>query len=49
LEQRLSEVAKLGYEKVIVSSFSKGIDFKKNRLEIIRCGKIEEVVKNVFS
>ncbi|MBM3185496.1 MAG: DNA repair protein RadA [Bacteroidota bacterium] len=49
LEQRLSEVAKLGYEKVIVSSFSKGIDFKKNKLEIIRCSKIEEVVKNVFS
>lgn len=49
LEQRLSEVAKLGYEKVIVSSFSKGIDFKKNKLEIIRCAKIEEVVKNVFS
>jgi DNA repair protein RadA/Sms len=49
IEQRLSEVAKLGYEKVIVSSFSKGIDFKKNKLEIIRCAKIEEVVKNVFS
>lgn len=49
LEQRLSEVAKLGYEKVIVSSFSKGLDFKKNNLEIIRCAKIEEVVKNVFS
>lgn len=49
LDQRLSEVAKLGYEKVIVSSFSKGIDFKKNKLEIIRCSKIEEVVKNVFS
>ena len=49
LDQRLSEVAKLGYEKVIVSSFSKGIDFKKNKLEIISCSKIEEVVKNVFS
>ncbi len=49
LEQRISEVAKLGYEKVIVSSFSKGIDVKKNKLEIIRCAKIEEVVKNVFS
>jgi DNA repair protein RadA/Sms len=49
LEQRLSEVAKLGYEKVIISSFSKGIDFKKNNIEIVRCSKIEEVVKNVFS
>lgn len=49
LDQRLSEVAKLGYEKVIVSSFSKGIDLKKNNLEIIRCAKIEEVVKSVFS
>ena len=49
LEQRLSEVAKLGYEKVIISSFSKGIDLKKNTIEIICCAKIEEVVKNVFS
>lgn len=49
IEQRLSEVAKLGYEKVIISSFSKGIDFKKNNIEIVRCSKIEEVVKNVFS
>lgn len=49
LEQRLSEVAKLGYEKVIISSFSKGNEFKKNKLEIVRCAKIEEVVKNVFS
>lgn len=49
LEQRLSEVAKLGYEKVIISSFSKGIDFKNNNIEIVRCSKIEEVVKNVFS
>jgi DNA repair protein RadA/Sms len=49
LEQRLSEVAKLGYEKVIISSFSKGIDLKKNKLEVVSCSKIEEVVKNVFS
>lgn len=49
LEQRLSEVTKLGYEKVIISSFSKGIDLKKNKIEIVCCSKIEEVVKNVFS
>jgi DNA repair protein RadA/Sms len=49
LEQRLSEVGKLGYEKVIISSFSKGVDLKKNKLEIVCCAKIEEVVKNVFS
>lgn len=49
LEQRLSEVAKLGYEKVIISSFSKGIDLKKNNIEVVCCAKIEEVVKNVFS
>jgi len=49
IEQRLSEVAKLGYEKVIISSFSKGIDLKKSNIEIVCCSKIEEVVKNVFS
>lgn len=49
LEQRLSEVAKLGYEKVIISSFSKGIDLKNKNLEVVCCAKIEEVVKNVFS
>jgi DNA repair protein RadA/Sms len=49
IEQRLSEVSKLGYEKVIVSSFSKGLDLKKFPIEIVCCSKIEEVVKNVFS
>jgi DNA repair protein RadA/Sms len=49
IEQRISEVAKLGYEKVIISKYSKGIDPKKINIEIVVCGKIEEVVKNVFA
>jgi DNA repair protein RadA/Sms len=49
LEQRLSELEKMGYEKIIVSSYSKGIEKKHKHIQIVPCAKIEEVVRAVFA
>ncbi len=49
IDQRISEAEKLGFEKIIVSSLSKGIDQKKHKIEIIKCSKITEVVKELFA
>ena len=49
IDQRISEAEKLGFEKIIVSSLSKGIDQKKHKIEIVKCSKITEVVKELFA
>ncbi|MEN9699149.1 MAG: hypothetical protein RLZZ301_347 [Bacteroidota bacterium] len=49
LEQRLSELEKMGYEKIIVSRYSKGIESRHKHIQIIPCTKIEEVVRAVFA
>lgn len=49
IEQRISESEKLGYSTIIVSGYTKGIDQRKFKIEIISCTKIEEVVKAVFA
>jgi predicted ATP-dependent serine protease len=45
----LGELEKLGYKKIIVSKYSKGIKGHKHQIEIIPCTKIEEVVRAVFA
>jgi DNA repair protein RadA/Sms len=49
IDQRISEAEKLGFEKIIVSSLSKGVDQKKHKIEIVKCSKITEVVKELFA
>ncbi len=49
VDQRISEVEKLGFKKIIVSKNSKGLKTKNYGIEIVQCAKIDEVVKNVFS
>lgn len=49
VEQRISEAEKLGYGTIIISGYSKGVDQRKFKIEIISCTKIEEVVKAVFA
>lgn len=49
IEQRISEAEKLGFEKIIISSFNKkGLDLKQFKIEIIPLGKIEEVFSKLF-
>ncbi len=49
IDQRISEVEKLGFKKIIISNNIKGFDSKKYGIEIVQCSKIDEVVRNVFS
>lgn len=49
IDQRISEAEKLGFEKIVISKYNKGIDVKKFGIEIIQCGKIEEVVRVCFA
>jgi len=49
IDQRIGEVEKLGFKKIIVSKNIKGLNTKNYGIEIVQCAKIDEVVKNVFS
>lgn len=46
-EQRISEAKKLGYRKVILSKYNKGLD-NVTDVELVKVGKIEEVFSNLF-
>lgn len=48
-DQRIYEAEKLGFEKIIVSKYNKGIDQKNFKIELIQCGTIVEVVKALFA
>jgi DNA repair protein RadA/Sms len=47
VEQRIQEAEKLGFKKIIVSKFNK-IAKKNYAIEMIKVGKIEEVIKVLF-
>jgi DNA repair protein RadA/Sms len=48
IEQRISEAEKLGFEKIIISSFNKGILQKNHAIELVLCSRIDEVLKALF-
>lgn len=48
IEQRIAEAQKLGFEKIIISKYNKGIDPKKYSIEIVGLGKIEEFYSLLF-
>jgi len=49
IEQRIFEAEKLGFERIVISKYCKGIDPKRFKIELVQCGKIEEVVKALFA
>lgn len=49
IDQRIYEAEKLGFEKIVISKYSKGISQKDFKIELISCGKITEVVKALFA
>jgi len=48
IEQRINEAEKLGFQKIIVSKYNKGLNPKKHQIEIVDCGRIEEVLRAIF-
>jgi len=49
IDQRIYEAEKLGFDKIIVSKYNKGIQQSDYTIELILCGKITEVVKALFA
>lgn len=49
IDQRIAEVEKLGYKKIIISKNIKGFDASAYKIAIVQCSKIDQVVKAVFS
>ena len=42
------EAQKLGFEKMVISKYNKGIKQKDFDIELVQVGKIEEVFKHLF-
>lgn len=49
IDQRIYEAEKLGFEKIIISKYNKGIEQKNFKIELIQCGKLDEVVRALFA
>lgn len=49
IDQRIHEAEKLGFKRIIISKYNKGISQKDFKIELIQCGKITEVVKALFA
>jgi DNA repair protein RadA/Sms len=49
IEQRIYEAEKLGFEKIVLSKYNKGIEQKNFKIELVKCGKIDEVVRALFA
>jgi DNA repair protein RadA/Sms len=49
ISQRIKEAAKMGFKKIYVSKFHKEMDVKSPGIEIIKVGKIEHLVRSLFS
>lgn len=49
VDQRIYEAEKLGFDKIIISKYNKGIAQKNFKIELVQCGKITEVVQALFA
>lgn len=49
IDQRIYEAEKLGFEKIVISKYNKGIDQKNFKIELVQCGKLDEVVRALFA
>jgi DNA repair protein RadA/Sms len=49
VDQRIREAEKLGFEKIIISKHCKGITQENYKIELVKCAKIDEVVKALFA
>ncbi len=49
IDQRIYEAEKLGFERIIISKYNKGIQQKDFKIQLVQCGKMEEVVRALFA
>ncbi|MGZ5255445.1 MAG: DNA repair protein RadA, partial [Flavitalea sp.] len=48
IEQRIAEAEKLGFDKIIVSKYNKGIKQEHFNIEIVMMGRVEEMYQYLF-
>jgi DNA repair protein RadA/Sms len=49
MDQRIYEAEKLGFERIVISKYNKGIEQKNFKIQLVKCGRIDEVVKALFA
>jgi DNA repair protein RadA/Sms len=49
IEQRIKEASKMGFSRIFISRFYKNLKMKYEGIEIVQVGKIENLVKRLFS
>jgi DNA repair protein RadA/Sms len=49
IEQRIREASKMGFKKIYVSKFHKNLSLKGIDIEVVHVGKIENLVRSLFS
>ncbi len=48
IEQRIAEAEKLGFEKIIISKYNKGLKKEHFNIEIVMLGRVEEMYQYLF-
>ena len=48
IDQRIKEAEKLGFRRIIISSFNKGLTQKKYKIELLQVKNIEETISQLF-
>ncbi len=49
IEQRIREASKMGFKKIYLSKYHRNISIKGSETEIVQVGKIEHLVRSLFS
>jgi len=49
IEQRIREASNMGFKKIYISKFNKGITLKGTDIEVVQVAKIEQLVRSLFS
>jgi DNA repair protein RadA/Sms len=49
IEQRIREASKMGFRKIYFSKYQKNVMLKGLEIEVIQIGKIEQLIKSLFS
>ena len=48
IDQRISEAEKMGFERIFISKYNKGISASNYKIKVIQVGKIADVLKELF-
>ncbi|OFY63425.1 MAG: DNA repair protein RadA [Bacteroidetes bacterium RBG_13_43_22] len=49
IEQRIREASKMGFKKIYLSKYHRSVQVKGSEIEIVHVGKIEHLVRSLFS